>query len=101
MKDYINAYKNYLISQGAEFVTDARLLSYEESRYLGCKTWSEDNYKGSCLSFAYNQGYWLGSADDWIYFIESGNNGGYLYMNPNSSTHGIRPLVEINLSALQ
>lgn len=100
---YAENYKNYLIELGAYFVTDARPMSYVEARKIGCMKWDETGHTKSCASFAYNQKYWLGSAESGnslLYYIEDGNSGGYVYRTSNSSNSGVRPVIEIYESAL-
>ena len=103
---YVNAYKDYLVGQGAEFVTDVRLLSYADAKDTGCQDASAAN---SCATFASNQSYWLGSYNnyDTVYFIRGATNTKDIYNRKYSADGwgdeplGIRVLVEVNLSALQ
>ena len=106
ISSYVNAYRDYLVGQGAEFVTDVRLLSYADAWDTGCRDASSAN---SCATFASNQSYWLGSYKDYdtIYFIRGNTNTKDIYNRKYSADGwgdeplGIRVLVEINESALQ
>ena len=100
---YAENYKNYLIELGAYFVVDARPMSYVEARKIGCMKWDETGHEKSCATFAYNQEYWLGSAEsgtNQLYFIEDGTNSGFIYRTLNSASSGVRPVIEIYESAL-
>ena len=98
--NYVNEYKTYLNRQGAEFVTDVRLLSYADAIETGC----DYGQQRSCPDWASNQSYWLGSYRDYnnVYYIKADTNVKYIYyLHYSNSTSGVRPLVEVNLSALQ
>ena len=106
---YIKAYQSYLNRLGAEYIIDARLMSYEEARATGCKVYDESGYSTSCPTYIANQTYWLGSRNNnngslktVSYYIY--NYGRKRHMGSNvyneANTNGVRPLIIINESAL-
>jgi len=102
LKSYINSYKDYLISLGATNIEDARLMSYQEARSIGCKYYNEYNADTSCPTWVANQGFFTGSqgnyAKHYVYFVSTNR---YLndlgYRNVSS---GIRPLLIVPYSSI-
>ena len=94
---YFNNYKTYLNTQGAEFITDVRALSYEEATSLGCIQYNASGYENSCSTYITGD-YWLGTANDGrlMYSISSG---GYMELTWSDGKKNYRPLVEISESA--
>ena len=94
---YFNNYKTYLNTQGAEFITDVRALSYEEATSLGCIQYNASGYENSCSTYITGD-YWLGTANDGrlMYSISSG---GYMELTWSDGNKNYRPLVEISESA--
>ena len=88
MADYINNYKNYLIRQGAEFIIDARAISYEELTKTGCT-----GSGSTCPTYIANgQLFWLGSlySENNVYYVEAGVYARYINRNDYKSKKGIR-----------
>ena len=96
LKDYVDAYKEYLEGKGA-IIKEARLLRVEEAFNLGCEN------GGSCInapSWVYETSYWLGSAwnNSYIFFVYSSGGffNSYYYIDySGSSSFGVRPVIII------
>ncbi len=102
LKTYINNYKDYLYLQGAEFVTDVRLMSYEDAKVAGCRTYSQGNSNNSCPQFFGNRTFWFGSSDnDGNVYYYSSYYKSLEIGNGTLSSCAIHPMVEVSESALQ
>ena len=94
-------------SLGAAFITDVRLMSFADAIDAGCKTNKDSDAVNSCPSFFGTVNFWLGSVNGttnagWLYYYYS--NKRYLYPGNGASsgqTYRVRPVIEINESALQ
>ena len=103
LKIYVNNYKDYLISIGATYITDARIMYYDEATNTGCSHYVDN----SCPQYFSNQYYWLGTAssESTVFNIMSFDNsyqrviGNFGYWYGVSYKVGVRPLIIINESA--
>ena len=89
--EYIENYKNYLISQRAD-IEDARLISFDELENLGCSS-----SKISCTSapsWVYSTSYWTGSSNTGLYVWFVRSNGSFDdYNYSGSHEFGVRPVI--------
>ena len=93
---YVEAYKTYLISQGAPNTISARLLRVEEAYELGCTGFRCDYYAPSWVN---ETSYWIGSPTDsssmWPVLINGEFDDKYY---GNSSLYGVRPVIVMQKS---
>ena len=105
VKQYINKYKDYLVSLGSANIEDVRLLLMSEAAQLGCT-----HSYNSCPAFMGAQTFWLGSSypagseQQGINIVVPSRDtyspsiGGHFF---DSNTNGIRPLVVLKLSDIE
>lgn len=88
--DYVVNYKNYLEKLGI-LILDARLISYEELKTLGCSSSCKNTF-----SWVYSTNYWSGSAN-WGYGLYVVTiEGGFNTVDYNrNEDRGVRPVIEI------
>ena len=97
---YVESYKSKLIEMGAPSTITGRLLSYEEAMSASV---IEDN--GKSIIFDQHQNYWLGSAfNDYTLFMYNLSSEDPVFSIldfDQSSTHGVRPVIEIPTSEIR
>ena len=93
LKQYIDSYKSYLVSQGST-IKEARLLKYEEAYELGCR--KSTNSCNNAPSFLKDTSFWLGSAydDECVWALDASGYYDY-YTYYSDLTFGIRPVIVI------
>ncbi len=95
---YVESYKNYLVSLGAPIV-EARLIYASELEYVGCNL---NNYTCSgAPSWTYSSSYWTGSAysDTNIYTVRTTNKFSNA-LATFSNFFGVRPVIVISKDSI-
>ena len=97
--NYVESYKTYLESQGAE-IEEAHLIKKEELETLGC---SSSSYScSSAPSWVYATSYWSGSASasNYVWYVSSYGDFYDSYYS-SSNFFGCRPVITLTLTTLE
>jgi prepilin-type N-terminal cleavage/methylation domain-containing protein len=96
LKTLVDNYKTQLNNNDGN-IKEARLLKYQEMRYLGCNSNND-----SCPEWLRNTSFWIGSAynDSYVWLVGAsyGKMHGNIYSNDYGN--GLRPVIVVNTSDL-